>query len=346
MATTHSLGELLAGLDQGSLALVLAAAVATAAALIVTLLTLSGVRVGGGELVDKSVGLRREETNGSTGNLAGLEDKVLNPATFRAFTVVSSKQISHNTKLIRLGLPADRTLGLPIGRHISVRAEVDGNQVIRAYTPTSSSETKGYFELLIKSYEMGKLSPYLHSLKAGSKLDVRGPVGRFRYSKNQHPRIGFVAGGTGLTPCLQVIRCILQGPEGEGDTTQFVLLFQNRTEADILLRAELEELQRSFPSRLQVLFFLSNCGDDKWGNEAGAGAGSAGKPAPFGDAAFSGSGRVQHLRGYVDANAVKTLLGPASCPLVGLCGPSGFNDSVKALLVGAGHDEGAGIYVF
>ena len=38
----------------------------------------------------------------------------------------------------------------------------------------------------------------------------------------------------------QVIRCLLEGPEGEGDATSLVLLFQNRTEEDVLLRDVLD----------------------------------------------------------------------------------------------------------
>ena len=37
-----------------------------------------------------------------------------------------------------------------------------------------------------------------------------------------------------------MIRCLLEGPEGKGDTTSLVLFFQNRTEEDVLLRDVLD----------------------------------------------------------------------------------------------------------
>jgi cytochrome-b5 reductase len=99
------------------------------------------------------------------------------------------------------------------------------------------------FDLLVKRYEFGKMSTHMHSLRAGSKIEVRGPIGRFKYKKNQYPKLGLIAGGTGLTPCLQVIRSILQSPEyAPGDKTRLTLFFQNRTEEDILLLDELELL--------------------------------------------------------------------------------------------------------
>ena len=82
-------------------------------------------------------------------------------------------KVSHNTCLLRFEIPHGKTLGLTIGRHISVRGEVDGNKVIRAYTPTSRTDQQGYFDLLVKRYELGKLSPYLTSLPIGSPVEVK-----------------------------------------------------------------------------------------------------------------------------------------------------------------------------
>lgn len=45
--------------------------------------------------------------------------------------------------------PTD-TLGLPIGQHISIQANIDGKNVQRSYTPTTLDEDKGYFDLVVK----------------------------------------------------------------------------------------------------------------------------------------------------------------------------------------------------
>ena len=50
-----------------------------------------------------------------------------------------------------------------------------------------------------------------------------------------------IAGGTGITPMLQVMRAVMR--DG-GDKTQMSLIFANQTEQDILLRDELEALER------------------------------------------------------------------------------------------------------
>lgn len=43
-------------------------------------------------------------------------------------------------------------------------------------------------------------------MKVGDKIGVRGPKGAFIYTPNMVREIGMVAGGTGITPMLQVFR--------------------------------------------------------------------------------------------------------------------------------------------
>ena len=53
----------------------------------------------------------------------------------------------------RFALPHPQdVLGLPIGQHISVQATIAGKDIMRSYTPTSSDDELGYFDLLIKVF--------------------------------------------------------------------------------------------------------------------------------------------------------------------------------------------------
>jgi cytochrome-b5 reductase len=58
-------------------------------------------------------------------------------------------------------------------------------------------------------------------------------------------KIGLIAGGTGVTPMLQVIREVLSNP---ADFTELSLIFANVSEADILLRDELDALAYLYPN--------------------------------------------------------------------------------------------------
>ena len=60
----------------------------------------------------------------------------------------------------RFALPrADDVLGLPIGQHVSVSAEINGKDIMRSYTPTSSDDDLGHFDLLIKVRATSQFRP-------------------------------------------------------------------------------------------------------------------------------------------------------------------------------------------
>ena len=81
------------------------------------------------------------------------------------------------------------------------------------------------------------MSQYLGGLKPGDKVDVTGPVGthtylgngKFKSGAKEHTckKLGMMAGGTGLTPMLQVIAAVLKNP---ADPTQLYLIYANQTE--------------------------------------------------------------------------------------------------------------------
>lgn len=193
--------------------------------------------------------------------------------------LVDKEIISHDTRRFRFALKSpDHVLGLPIGQHIYLSAKIDGNLVVRPYTPVSSDDDKGFVDLVVKIYyknvhpkfpEGGKMSQYLESLRLGDTIDFRGPSGLLVYKgrgsfamrpdKKSPPvmtiakHVGMIAGGTGITPMLQIIHAIMKDPQ---DETVCYLLFANQTEKDILLRPELEEVLANNPRRFKLWFTL------------------------------------------------------------------------------------------
>jgi cytochrome-b5 reductase len=229
---------------------------------------------------------------------------------YAPYPLIARTEVSHNTRLFRFGLPsADVRLGLPLGRHMSVRAYVDGDETRRPYTPTSSDSDLGFFELLIKVYPAphGKMSRHLDSLALGDTIDARGPLGKFSYAKNSYRKICMVCGGTGITPMWQVFREILADPD---DTTELSLVFANVKEDDILLRDELDQIADAEPN-----FFVHYVLNE----------------APVG-----WRGGV----GFVTAEMLREQFGEASSDvLVMMCGPPPMNKAVKGHLTSLGYKD-------
>jgi len=181
---------------------------------------------------------------------------VLDPQNWQEFPLIKKTIISPNTAAYRFGLPnPDDTLGLPIGQHISISATINGKDIMRNYTPTSSEDDSGHFELLIKAYEKGNISRHVSLLKIGDKVKVRGPKGKFVYTPDLSRELGMIAGGTGITPMLQIIRAALKNP---ADKTKLSLIYANVNPEDILLKAELDKLASTHPTRFTIFYVLNN----------------------------------------------------------------------------------------
>ena len=74
-----------------------------------------------------------------------------------SFALASKENVSHDTRRFRFQLPSFKhVLGLPVGQHIYLTAKINGELVKRPYTPTTSDDNQGYFDLVIKVYPNGK----------------------------------------------------------------------------------------------------------------------------------------------------------------------------------------------
>ncbi|KAI1001766.1 NADH-cytochrome b5 reductase 2 [Podosphaera aphanis] len=176
---------------------------------------------------------------------------------FFNLTLQNVKDINHNTKWFRFALPEKNQIsGLQTASCVVTKFTKPDTQqdVIRAYTPTSTDDDKGHIDFIIKKYPTGEMSSHIHNLKPGESLEFKGPIPKYPWTKNKHSHVAMIAGGTGITPMYQLLCAIFKDPE---DKTKVTLAFGNITEKDILLKDELAELEKKYPDRLRVVYVLS-----------------------------------------------------------------------------------------
>jgi nitrate reductase (NAD(P)H) len=203
----------------------------------------------------------------------------LDPKKKISFKLKTKTQVTHDSFILEFALQtSDTVLGLPTGKHVFLCAAINGETVMRRYTPISSNFDVGCIKFIVKAYypctrfpQGGKMSPYLDSLKIGDSIDIRGPVGEFDYSSCGHftidgkphyaSKFNMIAGGTGITPVMQIASEILRNPN---DTTKMCLIFGCQTETDIIMRSTLDQWAEEFPERFVVEYILSEAWPKDW----------------------------------------------------------------------------------
>ena len=61
------------------------------------------------------------------------------------------QSVSHDSYLYRFRLESEEhILGIPLGKHVNLSAEINGELVSRAYTPISLNDQKGYLDFVLK----------------------------------------------------------------------------------------------------------------------------------------------------------------------------------------------------
>ncbi|KAK9060727.1 hypothetical protein SSX86_021433 [Deinandra increscens subsp. villosa] len=176
------------------------------------------------------------------------------------FKLQERAKVSHNTQLYRFSFDPNLKLGLDVASCLITRAplgeDAEGKTkyVVRPYTPISDPDSKGYFDLMIKIYPEGKMSQHFDKLKPGDVVEVKGPIEKIRYTPNMKKHIGMIAGGSGITPMLQVIEAILKNPD---DNTKVSLIYANVSPDDILLKKKLDMLAASHPN-LKVFYTVDS----------------------------------------------------------------------------------------
>ncbi|KAI8608936.1 hypothetical protein BC830DRAFT_1153221 [Chytriomyces sp. MP71] len=110
--------------------------------------------------------------------------QALHPKQYLPFPLIQRSVLSGDTRLLRFGFEHKyQVSGIQPGQHLMIRIEsAEKKPAIRAYTPTSLSKlTQGYFDLLIRVYEGGKVSSALDALQIGDTVLVKGPAGHIVY---------------------------------------------------------------------------------------------------------------------------------------------------------------------
>jgi len=200
------------------------------------------------------------------------------------------------------------------GSHFYIKANAsDGKEHVRPYTPFVYPGVTDKFVFVVKVYPNGVVGTKLASLVPGDMLEMMGPTVGAKYNMEKVTRFGLVAGGSGITPMFNVIYAHIKWAEEANKPLPAIsLIYCNRKEEDIIMKAELDALSAEHPG-FKVTYALSQ---------------------PAQDSGFWLKGRVskEMMREHLPSpDGEQTFL----C----WCGPPGFNDIVECLAKDLGYEN-------
>jgi ring-1,2-phenylacetyl-CoA epoxidase subunit PaaE len=142
------------------------------------------------------------------------------------------------------------------GQHLTLRTELRGEEIRRNYSLCTSPADEDLM-VTVKRIAGGVFSNWVgDQLKPGDTLDVMTPHGSFTTEfdpKAKHHFVG-VAGGSGITPVISLIRTALSSePE-----SRFTLFYGNRNASSIIFLEELAALKDRYIGRFELYHFLSD----------------------------------------------------------------------------------------
>jgi ring-1,2-phenylacetyl-CoA epoxidase subunit PaaE len=214
---------------------------------------------------------------------------------------------------ITLQVPTELQSGFNFkaGQFLTLRATIDGDDVRRSYSISSSEDSfkkTGTLEVGIRPVQGGVFSNWAATqLKVGDVLRVMPADGRFVVQRPRAiHRVGFAA-GSGITPILSILATTLE----QQSESKFTLVYGNRRMDSVMFNEALQDLKDRYPNRLTLIHVLSRQAQE-----------------------------VPLLEGRIDAAKVKeivsSLLPAASMDEVFICGPEAMIEATEKALIEVG----------
>jgi ferredoxin-NADP reductase len=203
-----------------------------------------------------------------------------------------------DTKTLRLQWPAGYDPEFKTGQFITVYF-ADAPAYKRAYSLSSCALDRGFYEVTVK--RDGKMGTRIVDwVKAGDKLWVIPPTGRFLPVLEPDKHLICIAGGSGVTP----FRGFVREASRRGLATKITILYSVRTADDIIFNTEFRKLEEQNPHFKFHVTCTRLAPDDPW------------------------TGR----RGRIEASWIREHIGDLANTVFYACGPNALVEATEHLV--------------
>jgi ring-1,2-phenylacetyl-CoA epoxidase subunit PaaE len=233
---------------------------------------------------------------------------------FHELKIGDVRQDAEDAVIVSFELPANlrATYRFEPGQHLTLRALVEGSDLRRSYSICSGEDEDTIF-IGVRRVPGGAFSTWLHEqAKPGLSIAVMPPQGRFcvrRTAPAGRHYLG-IAGGSGITPILSILKSVLARDPG----SHFTLIYGNRSQKSTMFKEEIEDLKNRYMTRLVLHHVFSREQMD----------------APL------NSGRLDREK---IAEFLGSVVDPGDIDQVYVCGPNDVNDEAEKAVLAAGIAE-------
>jgi phenol hydroxylase P5 protein len=180
-----------------------------------------------------------------------------------AGTVVAIDDLARDVKGLRIALDGVE-IDFQAGQHVNLFLPgVEGPRPFSLANPPAES---GFVDLQVRLVPGGAATTYVHQqLKAGDRIALSGPYGRFLVRKSRGGPLLFLAGGTGVSSPRSMVLDLL----AEGYSEAITLVHGVRTQADLYGRDEFEALAQQYPNFRYAPALSEEPAASDWAGERG-----------------------------------------------------------------------------
>ena len=162
---------------------------------------------------------------------------------------IASIDETRDTKTFTLAADPPRLFSYKPGQFVTLELPVDGRTLRRSYTISSSPSWPYTLSITVKRVPEGRASNWLHDTVApGFELELIGPHGRFTCVDRPAARLLLIAGGSGITPAMSMLRWLAD----TGCAADIVLINNVRTPDDVIFGQELQHLSSRLGDALRL----------------------------------------------------------------------------------------------
>jgi ring-1,2-phenylacetyl-CoA epoxidase subunit PaaE len=196
------------------------------------------------------------------------------------------------------------------GQYLTLSTNINGSEVRRAYSFSSSPITDADPAVTIKKVKGGVFSTFMNDdAFEGQVLQVMPPMGNFVVHLDESAKKHYVlfAGGSGVTPIMSIAKSVLD----KELNSCISMVYCNQDEASIIFNQTIKDMEMKHWDRFSIIHALDN--------------------PPMGWADRSGRQSAEDF-----ANIAREVYKEGYDTQYYICGPSGMMDTVKTALQNLG----------